>query len=110
MLGAGSNRTGDVWCVQLGSIVDQVSADKMPSGKSTDERQLSGHDGGGNDPSELLSVLSRGGGVSTLDSQHLEHSLLGSEHSATTHSSDFDARHSHSHQKVLAMVSSELIR
>ena len=98
MLGTGSHRTGDVWSVQLRSVVDQMSTDEMPGGKSADERQLSGHDGSSNDPSQLLSVLSRIGWMSTFDPQHLEHSLLRSEHSAATHGSDFDTRHGHSHQ------------
>jgi hypothetical protein len=107
VLGTGSHRTGDIWSVQLRPVVDQVSADEMSSGKSTDERQLSGHDRSSDDPSELLSVLSRVGRMSAFDSQHLEHSLLRSEHSAATHGSDFDARHGHGHQKVLAVVGSE---
>ena len=110
MLGTGSHRTGDIWSVQLRSVMDQVSADEMPSGKSTDERQLSGHYRCRDDPSELLSVLSRVGRMSTFDSQHLEHCLLRSEHSAAAHSSDFDTRHGHGHQEVLAMVGSERMR
>ena len=107
MLGTRSYRTGDIWSVQLRSVMDQVSADEMPSGKSTHERQLSGHDRSRDDPSELLSVLSRVGRMSTFDSQHLEHRLLRREHSAAAHGSDFDARHGHGHQEVLAMVGSE---
>ena len=107
MLRTGSDGTRDIWSVQLRPVVDQMSADEVPRGESADERQLSGHDGSSDDPRELLSVLSRIRWVSTLDPQHLEHSLLRSENSAATHGSDFDTRHSHTHQEILPVVGSE---
>jgi hypothetical protein len=103
---AWSHRPGDVWGVQLRPVVDKVSADEMPGGKGADERKFSSHDGSGDDPSKLLSVLSRAGGMSTLDSQHLEHSLLRGEHSAATHGPHFDTRHGHCHEEILAMIGS----
>ena len=105
----GSHRTRDVRGVQLRPVMNQMSANEVSGGKSTDERQLSGQDGSSDNPGELLSVLSRVSGVSTFDSQQLEHSLLWSKHSATTYGSNFDARHGHGHQKVLAVIGSELM-
>lgn len=106
MLGARSYGTGDGWGVQLRPVVDQMSADKMPGSKSTDERQLSSHDGSGDDPSELLCVLPRISGMSTFDSQHLKDSLLRGEHSAAAHCPDLNAGHCYTHVKVLAVVGS----
>jgi len=76
----------------------------MSGGESTDERQLSSHDGSGDDPSELLGVLSWNSGMSASDSQHIKDGLLRSEHSATAYGSDFDTGHCHTHMKILAVV------
>jgi len=104
VLWAWSHRPGDVWGVQLRPVVDKVSADEVPGSKSTDERKLPSHDRSGDDASKLLSVLSRVGRMSTFDSQHLEHSLLRTQHSAATHGPHFDTRHGYSHQEILAMI------
>ena len=106
MLGTRGHRTGNVWSVQLRPVVDQMSADKMSGGKGADERQLSGHDGSGDDPSELLGVLSRVRGMSTFGSQHLKDGLLGSKHSAAAYGPDLNAGHRHTHMKILAMIGS----
>lgn len=86
--------------------MNQVGADEVTGRERTDERQLSGKNRGSDDPGELLGILSRVGGMSTFDSQELEHSLLGSEHSATAHSPDFNARHGNGHQEVFAVIGS----
>lgn len=110
MIRAGGHRTGDVWSIQLRSVVNQVGADEVTGRECADERQLSGKNRSSDDPGELLGVLPRVGGMSTFDSQELEHSLLGSEDSATTHSPNLNARHGDGHQEVFAIIGSETMR
>ena len=87
-----------------------MGADEMTGGEGTDERQLSGKNRCSDYPGELLGILSRVGGMSTFDPQELEHSLLRSEHSATTHSPNLDTRHCDGHQKIFPVVGSEEMR
>jgi hypothetical protein len=83
-----------------------VGLDKMAGSEGAQERELPGHDSRGNDPSERLSVLAGLARVGSLDSEHLEDSLLWGEDGASTHCSDLDARHVDSHQEIFTAISS----
>ena len=75
-----------------------MCADEVACGKRADERELTGHDGGGDNASELLRVLARVGEVCALDAEHLEDGALGRKNGSTTDGADFNRRHRHCHQ------------
>lgn len=81
-----------------------VCADKVTSGEGGHEGEFTGHDGGGDNTSELLSVRAWGGRVCAFDAEHFEDSLLGCENGTTADSSNLDGRHGDSHEKILAVV------
>jgi hypothetical protein len=56
--------------------VDKVCANEVASGKSTEKGELTCHDGGGYDTSELLCILTRLCRVRALYTQHLQYGLL----------------------------------
>lgn len=72
-----------------------VGLDKVTGRKGGAKTELTRENGGGNDAGELASVLTRGGGVRSADSQEVQHGTLGFEDGTSANSADFDGGHGH---------------
>jgi hypothetical protein len=73
--------------------VGHVGLDKVASGKRSAQAELTGQDGGRDDAGQLASVLTRGGGVRTTDTEHLKHGGLRLENGTATNGADLNRGH-----------------
>lgn len=78
--------------------------DKMSGGKGRHERQLSGHDRGGDDPGETSSVVAWRVRVGSGDAEHLKAGVLRGEEGSSAHGSNLDGRHGAGDEEVGAVV------
>ena len=72
------------------AIVCHVCFDKMSSGKSSAQTELTRQDTSGNNASQLTGVFTWVGGMGSSDTEHFEHGRLGLEDSTTSDCADFD--------------------
>ena len=70
-----------------------MGLDQMARSQGAAKTQLTRQHAGGNDASELTSVVARVSGVSAFDTEEIEHGLLGFEDGAAADGADFDAGH-----------------
>ena len=86
------------------AVVRHVGLDKVTGREGSAQAELTGENGGGNDTGELASVLTGGSGVSSTDSQEIQHGSLAFEDGTSANGADLDGGHGYSNLKVAVVA------
>jgi hypothetical protein len=89
--------------------VGHVGFDKVTSGKSSTETELTSQDGSRDYTGQLAGVLTGGGRVSATNTKQIQHRALGLENGTTADSSDLYGGHRHGDLKV-TVVAADIVR
>lgn len=89
--------------------MSHVGSDKVTSGKSRTETELTSQDGSRDNTGQLAGVLTGGGRVSAADTEQIQHRALGLEDGTTADGADLNGRHRHGNLKV-TVVAAEIVR
>ena len=81
-------------------VVCHMGIDKVTGSKRAAETELSGQHASGYDSSQLASIVARICGVSSPNTEEIEHSALGLEHCPPAYRTNFDARHRNADLKI----------
>lgn len=85
-----------------------VCLDEVTGGKRSAETELTGQNGGSNDTRQLARVFAGGSGVSTADTQKVQHSTLGFKNSAAANGTHLNGRHRHRDLEVAIVADYEI--